>query len=140
MRFMMFVRADKNSEAGVMPSKELVAAMGRFNEEMMKAGVLLAAEGIHPSSKGARVTFSRGTPTVTSGPFPDKELVAGFWMIQVKSKNEAIDWAKRVPFGEGGVIEIRQVFEASDFPPEVLPPQDAAREEAMREELRRTPR
>jgi len=130
MRFMMFVRADKNSEAGALPSKELVAAMGRFNEEMMKAGVLLAAEGIHPSSKGARV----------SGPFPDKELVAGFWMIQVKSKIEAIEWAKRVPFGEGGVIEIRQVFEASDFPPDVLPPQDAAREEAMREELRRTPR
>src|SRR5437899_5891460 len=86
MRFMMFVRADKNTEAGVLPSKELVAAMGRFNEEMMKAGVLLAAEGIHPSSKGARVTFSRGAPTVTDGPFPDKELVAGFWMIQAKSK------------------------------------------------------
>jgi|SRR6266568_1858423 len=103
MRFMMFVRADKNTEAGVLPSKELVAAMGRFNEEMMKAGVLLAAEGIHPSSKGARVTFSRGAPTVTDGPFPDKEL------------------AKRVPFTDGAVIEIRQVFEAADFPPEVLP-------------------
>ena len=137
MRFMMFVRADKNTEAGVLPSKELVAAMGRFNEEMMKAGVLLAAEGIHPSSKGARVTFSRGAPTVTDGPFPDKELVAGFWMIQAKSKNEAIEWAKRVPFTEGAVIEIRQVFEAADFPPEVLPPQDAAHEQAMREELGR---
>jgi len=140
MRFMMFVRADKNSEAGVVPSKELVAAMGRFNEQMMKAGVLLAGEGLHPSSKGARITFSRGAPTVTSGPFPDTELVAGFWMIEVKSKYEAIDWAKRVPFGEGAVLELRQVFEASDFPPEILSPQDAAREHAMREELRRRER
>src|SRR2546429_1860389 len=89
MRFMMFVRADKNTEAGVLPSKELVAAMGRVNEEMMKAGVLLAAEGIHPSSKGARITFSRGAPTVTDGPFPDKELVAGFWMIQAKSRKRS---------------------------------------------------
>ena len=97
MRFMMFVRADKNTEAGVLPSKELVAAMGRFNEEMMKAGVLLAAEGIHPSSKGARITFSRGAPTVTDGPFPDKELVAGFWMIQAKSKNEAIELMAEQP-------------------------------------------
>src|SRR2546426_2877137 len=137
MRFMMFVRADKNTEAGVLPTKELLAAMGRFNEEMVKAGVMLAGEGIQPSSKGARVTFSRGTRTVTHGPFPDKELVAGFWMIQVKSKDEAIDWAKRVPFAAGEVIEIRQVFEASDFPAEGLPPPDAAREQSMREELRR---
>ena len=137
MRFMMFVRADKNTEAGVLPSKELVAAMGKFNEQMAKAGVLLAAEGIHPSSKGARITFARETSTVTNGPFPDKELVAGFWMIQAKSKNEAIEWAKRVPFTDGAVIEIRQVFEAADFPPEVLPPPDAAREHAMREELGR---
>ena len=96
MRFMMFVCADKNTEAGVLPSKELVAAMGRFNEEMMKAGVLLAAEGIHPSSKGARVTFSRGAPTVTDGPFPDKELVAGFWMIQARGNSgtpEARHWS-----------------------------------------------
>jgi len=137
MRFMMFVRADKNTEAGALPSKELVAAMGRFNEEMVKAGVLLAAEGIQPSSKGARVTFSRGTRSVTDGPFPDKELVAGFWMIQVKSKDEAIGWAKRVPFADGEVVEIRQVFEASDFPAEILSPQEAAREQSMREELRR---
>jgi len=120
MRFMMLVRADKNTEAGVLPSKELVAAMGRFNEEMVKSGVLLAGEGIQPSSKGARVKFSRGAPTVTDGPFHEKELIAGFWMIQVKSKDEAIEWAKRVPFAAGEVIEIRQVFEASDFPPEVL--------------------
>src|SRR3989442_4701734 len=137
MRFMMFVRADKNTEAGVLPSKELVAAMGRFNEEMVKAGVMLAGEGIQPSSKSARITFSRGTRSVTDGPFPDKELVAGFWMIQVKSKDEAIAWTKRVPFADGEVVEIRQVFEASDFPAEILSPQEAAREQSMREELRR---
>ena len=137
MRFMMFVRADKNTEAGVLPSKELITAMGRFNEEMVKAGVMLAGEGIQPSAKGARITFSRGQTTVTDGPFPARELVAGFWMIQVKSRDEAVAWAKRVPFTDGEVIEIRQVFEASDFPAEVLPPQDAAREQSMREELRR---
>src|SRR6266849_8505941 len=115
MRFMMLVKADKNSEAGVLPSKELVAAMGKFNEEMVKAGVMLAAEGLHASSKGARISFSGGKPIVTDGPFAEtKELIAGFWLIQVKSKAEAIEWASRVPFREGG-IEIRQVFEASDF-------------------------
>jgi hypothetical protein len=112
---MMFVRADKNTEAGVMPSKELITAMGRFNEEMVKAGVMLAGEGIQPSAKGARVTFSRGKTTVTDGPFPDRELVAGFWMIQVKSRDEAVAWATRVPFADGEVIEIRQVVEAEDF-------------------------
>jgi hypothetical protein len=137
MRFMMFVRADKNTEAGVLPSKELITAMGRFNEEMVKAGVMLAGEGIQPSAKGARITFSRGATTVTDGPFPDRELVAGFWMIQVRSRDEAVAWAKRVPFADGEVIEIRQVFEAADFPPEVLSPQDAAREQSMREELRK---
>ena len=137
MRFMMFVRADKNTEAGVLPSQELVAAMGRFNENMVKAGVLRAGEGIQPSSKGVRVTFSRGKTTVTDGPFPDRELVAGFWMIEVKSRDEAVAWATRVPFADGEVIEIRQVFEAADFPPEVLSPQDAAREQSMREQLRK---
>ena len=122
MRFMMQVRANKNSEAGVLPSKELVAAMGKFNEEMAKAGVMLAGDGLQPSSKGARVTFSGAKRTVTEGPFPEaKELIAGFWMIQVKSKQEAIEWAKRVPFADGEVVELRQVFEASDFPPEILP-------------------
>src|SRR5256885_178471 len=120
MRFMMLVRADKNTEAGVLPSKELVAAMERVNEGMVKGGVLLAGEGVQPSSKGARGRVLPGAPTVTDGPFPAKELIAGFWMIQVKSKDEAIEWAKRVPFAAGEVIEIRQVFEASDFPPEVL--------------------
>jgi hypothetical protein len=138
MRFMMFVKADKNSEAGVLPSKELIAAMAKFNEEMAKAGVLLAAEGLHASSKGARVKFTRGTPLVTDGPFAEtKELVAGFWMIRVKSKQEAIDWIKRAPFGGGAEVEIRQVFEVSDFPPEIFPPEDAAREEALREQLQR---
>jgi hypothetical protein len=138
MRFMMLVKADKNSEAGVLPSKELVAAMGKFNEEMMKAGVLLAAEGLHASSKGARIKFSGGKRTVTDGPFTEsKELIAGFWLIQVRSKEEAIEWASRVPFADGEEIEVRQLFEASDFPPEIFPPEDAAREQALREELRR---
>jgi hypothetical protein len=135
---MMQVRADKNSEAGVLPSKELVAAMGKLNESMAKAGVMLAGDGLQPSSKGARITFSGGKPTVTQGPVPEaKELISGFWMIQVKSKEEAIEWAKRAPFGEGAVLEVRQVFEASDFPPEVFSPEEAAREEAMREELQK---
>jgi hypothetical protein len=138
MRFMMLVKANKDSEAGVPPSKELVVAMGKFNEEMVKAGVLLGGEGLHPSSKGARIKFSREKRTVTNGPFPEtKELLAGFWMIQVKSREEAMEWASRVPFADGEEIEIRQVFETSDFPPEVLPPEDAAREEALRAELQR---
>jgi len=138
MRFMMLVKANEDSEAGVLPSKELVAAMGKFNEEMVKAGVLLAAEGLHASSKGVRVTFSGRKRTVTDGPFTEtKELLAGFWLIQVKSKEEAIAWASRVPFADGEVVEVRQVFEASDFPPEVLPPEDAAREQVLREELQR---
>jgi hypothetical protein len=137
MRFMMLVKADKNSEAGVLPSKELLAEMGKFNEEMMKAGVMLAGEGLHASSKGARITFAGTKRTVTDGPFPEtKELLAGFWLIQVRSKQEAIEWASRVPFADG-VVEVRQVFEASDFPPEIFPPEDAAREQAWREEQQR---
>jgi hypothetical protein len=118
---MMIVKADKNSEAGVLPSAEVVAAMDRFNKEMMDAGVMLAGEGLHPSAKGARVTFHRdGTRTVTEGPFPDpKHLVAGFWMIQVKSKEEAIAWASRCPASDNEIIEIRQVQEFTDFPPDV---------------------
>ena len=119
MRFMMLVKASKDSEAGVMPSKELIDAMGRFNEEMAKAGVMLAGEGLHASSKGARISYAGPKRTVTDGPFPGaKDLVAGFWMIQVKSKAEAIDWAKRIPFEEGEV-ELRQVFEESDFAEEI---------------------
>jgi len=138
MRFMMLVKASKDSEAGALPSKELLAAMGQFNEEMAKAGVLLAGEGLHASSKGARITFSGSKRSVTDGPFAEtKELLAGFWMIQVKSKAEAIAWASRVPFADGEVVEVRQVFEASDFPADVFPPEDAAREEELRQELQR---
>lgn len=141
MRFIVLVKADKNSEAGVLPSKELVAAMGTFNEEMVKAGVMLAGEGLHPSSKGARIKFSGANRLVTDGPFPEtKQLIAGFWLIQVKSKEEAIRWASRAPFGDGVEIEVRQVVEASDFPPEIFPPEDAAREQALREELQRKAR
>jgi hypothetical protein len=140
MRFMMMIKADKNTEAGVLPSKELLAAMGEFNEEMVRAGVLLAGEGLHPSSKGARVRFSGGKRTVIDGPFTEaKELIAGFWLIQVTSKEEAVEWARRCPepLGEGAEaeIEIRQVFEASDFPPEIFPAEDAAREQALRDQL-----
>ncbi len=138
MRFMLLVKADKNSEAGVMPPKELFAEMGKFNEEMAKAGVMLAGEGLQPTSKGARISYTRGKPKVTDGPFPAaKDLVAGFWVVQVKSKQEAIDWASRAPFGEGAEVEIRQVFEASDFPPEVFSAEDAAREQALRDQVQR---
>lgn len=132
MRFMLQVRADRDSEAGMLPTRELVAAMGRFNQDMMAAGVMLAADGLHPSSKGARVSFDGGKPTVIEGPFADpNELIAGFWIIQVNSKEDAIAWARRIPF-EKGVVEIRQVFEACDFPAEILPPEEAAREDAWR--------
>ena len=117
MRFMVLVKASSDSEAGVMPSPELMAAMGDFNEEMVKAGVMLAGEGLHPSAKGSRIRFSKEGRSVTDGPFPEtKELIAGFWLIQAASKEEAVDWAKRVPFTEGEV-EIRQVFELDDFGP-----------------------
>src|SRR5829696_1959522 len=124
MRFMVLVKADKNSEAGVMPSEELLTAMGKYNDELVKAGVMLAGEGLHPSSKGARVKFSGTKRTVVDGPFAEaKELIAGFWLIQVKSKEEAIEWVKRCPNPMEGEseIEIRQVFEAEDFGPEYTP-------------------
>src|SRR3954470_23138723 len=121
MRFMVLVKADKNSEAGVLPSRELLAEMGKFNEELVKAGVMLAGEGLQASSKGARVKFSGKKRTVIDGPFSEtKELVAGFWLWQVRSKDEAIEWLKRAPFEEGEV-EIRQVFEAEDFGDEFTP-------------------
>jgi hypothetical protein len=122
MRFMVLVKANKDSEAGVMPTQELLAEMGKFNEELAKAGVMLAGEGLQPSSKGARVKFSGNKRTVTDGPFAEtKELVAGFWLWQVRSKEEAIEWLKRAPFREGEEVEIRQVFEADDFGPEFTP-------------------
>jgi hypothetical protein len=122
MRFMMLVKASKNSEAGAMPDDQLIAAMTKYNEEMAKAGILLDLAGLQPSLRGARIKFSGGKPTVIDGPFPEtKELIAGYWLIQVKSKEEAIDWAKRCPspHGEGaeGEIELRQVFELEDFAP-----------------------
>jgi|SRR6266850_4251316 len=125
MRFMVIVKANKESEAGVLPDEKLLADMGKFNEELVKAGVLLAAEGLQPSSKGARVRFSGNKRTVIDGPFSEtKELVAGFWLFQVKSLDEAIEWIKRSPnpFPTGdSEIEIRQVFEADDFGPEFTP-------------------
>jgi hypothetical protein len=125
MRFMVIVKADKNSEAGIMPSEQLLAEMGRFNEELAEAGVLLAAEGLQPSSKGARVKFSGGKRIVTDGPFAEaKELIAGFWLWEVKSKEEAIEWVKRCPNpmpDTEAEIEIRQVFEAEDFGAEFTP-------------------
>jgi hypothetical protein len=125
MRFMVIVKADKNSEAGVLPDEKLLAEMGKFNDELAKAGVMLAAEGLQPSSKGARVRFSGAKRTVIDGPFAEtKELVAGFWLWQVKSKAEAIEWVKRCPNpfpGTESEIEIRQVFEADDFGAEFTP-------------------
>jgi hypothetical protein len=140
MRFMVIVKASKQSEAGIMPKAELLQAMGKFNEEMVKAGIMLAGEGLHPSSKGARIKFTAdGKRTVTDGPFAEtKELVAGFWLIQVKSKQEAIEWMKRCPCpmgpGEESELEIRQVFEAEDFGAE-LTPEERAREERLRAEI-----
>lgn len=124
MRFMIMIKATRDSEAGVMPSEQLLAEMGRFNEELMNAGVLLAGEGLQPSSKGARVTFSGNKRTLIDGPFAEtKELIAGYWLWQVKSKEEAIEWVKRCPnpTGAEGEIEIRQVFEAEDFGAEFTP-------------------
>jgi hypothetical protein len=122
MRFMVIVKADKNSEAGVMPSREILTAMGKFNEELVKAGVMLAGEGLHPTSKGKRVRFSGGKHTIIDGPFTEsKELIAGFWLWQVSSMEEAIEWLKRSPFDGGTEIEIRQVFEADDFGAELTP-------------------
>jgi hypothetical protein len=137
MRFMVMVKASKNSEAGVMPDEKLLTEMGKFNEELVKAGIMLAGEGLHPSSKGVRVRFSGDKRTVIDGPFTEtKELVAGYWMWQVKSKEEAIEWVKRCPNpmpGEESEIEIRQVFEAEDFGAEFTP-ELRAQEERLRAE------
>jgi hypothetical protein len=132
---MVLVPASEESEAGVLPDEKILAEMGKFNEEMVKAGVLLAGEGLHPSSKGARLKFSGGRTTVIDGPFTEsKELIAGFWLIQVKSKEEAIAWMRRAPFGDGVVLEIRQVFETEDFGPN-LTPELREQEERMRAQV-----
>jgi hypothetical protein len=139
MRVMAIVKASQDSEAGKMPSEELLAAMGKFNEEMVEAGVMLAGEGLHPSSKGARVQFGGGERTVTDGPFAEtKELIAGYWLMQVDSFEEAVEWIKKCPdpHQEGGEIEIRQVFEAEDFgeefTPELREQEDRIRDKAER--------
>lgn len=137
MRFMVIVKATKDSEAGVMPSTDLLAAMGKYNEELVKAGVMLAGEGLHPSSRGARVRFSGGERTVIDGPFSEtKELIAGFWLFQVRSMEEAIEWVKRCPNPMPGEseIEIRQVFEAEDFGAEFTP-ELREQEERLRAEV-----
>lgn len=138
MRFMVIVKADQNSEAGVMPSTELLTAMGKYNEELVKAGVMLAGEGLQASSKGARVRFGAGGKrAVVDGPFAEaKELVAGFWLWQVRSKEEAIEWLKRAPFEEGAEVEIRQVFEAEDFGAEFTP-ELREQEDRLRDEIAR---
>ena len=122
MRFMILVKASEESEAGVLPDEKILTEMGKFNEELVKAGVMLAAEGLHPSSRGARVKFEGTKRTVTDGPFSEtKELVAGFWLWQVKSKEEAIEWLKRAPFDGGMEVELRQVFEMEDFGANLTP-------------------
>jgi hypothetical protein len=132
MRFMVIVKASKDSEAGVMPSTELLTAMGKFNEELVKAGMMEAGEGLHPTTKGARVKYSTGTPSVSRGPFNlTGDLIAGFWLLKAKSLDEVIDWMKRAPFGAGDEIEIRQVFAAEDFG-EALTPELREQEERLR--------
>jgi hypothetical protein len=139
---MVLVKADKASEGGALPDEKILAEMGKFNEELVKAGVMLAGDGLHPSSKGARVKFSKGKKTVIDGPFAEtKELVAGFWLWQVRSKEEAIEWLKRAPF-ENTEVEIRQVFENEDFgeafTPELRAQEDRIRAEAARNAKART--
>jgi hypothetical protein len=135
MRVMVLVKANKDSEAGVLPDKKMLTEMGRFNEELAKAGVMLAGEGLQPSSKGARVRFSGDKRTVIDGPFSEsKELIAGFWLWQVRSKDEAIEWLKRAPFRGGEEVEIRQVFEAEDFGAEFTP-ELRAQEEKIRKQV-----
>jgi hypothetical protein len=131
---MIIVKASKDSEAGILPSTELLTSMGKFNEELVKSGVLLAMEGLQPSSKGKRITFSTAKPTIIDGPFAEtKELIGGFWLWQVRSMEEAVEWLKRSPFGPGAEVEIRQVFEADDFGPQ-LTPELREQEERIREE------
>lgn len=135
MRFMVIVKANKDTEAGVMPSMELLTAMGNFNEEMVKAGVMQAGEGVHPTIKGTRIRFGAGEPAVTHGPFPlSGDLLAGFWLIETKTRDEAIAWMKRAPFESGAEIEIRQIFAPEDFG-EAFTPELREQEELMRQQL-----
>ena len=135
MRVMVFVKANKESEAGQMPSEKLLADMGKFNEELVNAGIMLAGEGLHPSSKGKRVKFSGANRTVIDGPFAEtKELIAGFWLWKVKSMDEAVEWLKRAPFDRGAELEIRPLFEAEDFGKEFTP-ELRAQEERLRAQI-----
>lgn len=135
MRFMVIVKANKDSEAGVMPSMELLTAMGNFNEEMVKAGVMQAGEGLHPTTKATRIRYDGGEPAVMHGPFAlSGDLVSGFWLIETASRDEAIAWMKRAPFDGGAEIEIRQIFSTEDFG-EALTPELREREEVMRQQL-----
>jgi len=135
MRFMVIVKANKETEAGVMPSTEMLTAMGKFNEEMVKAGVMLAGEGLHPTSNGARIKYSGKAPSVSHGPFAvTSDLIAGFWLIQAKSRDEAIAWMKRAPFDGGSEIEIRQIFDTEDFG-EALTPELREQEERLRAQV-----
>jgi hypothetical protein len=135
MRVLVMVKANKDSEAGVMPTEKLLTEMGKFNEELVKAGVMLAGEGLHPSAKGKRIKFSGGKQTMTDGPFTEtKELVAGFWLWQVRSIEEAVEWLKRSPFDGGAEVEIRPVFEVEDFGAE-LTPELREQEERLRRQV-----
>jgi hypothetical protein len=138
MRFMVLVKANADSEKGILPDEQMVARMGKFNEELVKAGVMLEGEGLHPSSKGVRVKFSGGKTKVIDGPFAEtKELIGGFWMWQVKSREEALEWIKRAPFQEGAEVELRQVYEAADWVEGGFSPDNETlvKEEQMRKEL-----
>ena len=137
MRVMVIVKADKDSEAGVLPDQKLLTDMGKYNEELAKAGVMLAGEGLRPSSKGVRVRFTDAKPVVIDGPFAEtKELVAGFWLWQVNSMDEAIEWLKRAPFGSGAELEVRQVFEDDDFG-EAFTPELREQEHRIREQIQK---
>src|SRR3954465_15572222 len=139
MRFMVIVKANKDSEAGVMPNQEILAAMGKYNEELAKAGIMLAGEGLHPSSKGKRVRFSGNQKTVMDGPFAEtKELIAGFWLWQVRSMDEALEWLKGAPFDGGSEIELRPIFQREDFGKE-LTPELRAQEDRLRAQIERKP-
>ena len=136
MRFMVIVKASKESEAGVLPDREILEKMGQYNAQLVKAGVMRAGEGLHPSSRGVRVKFSGDQRTVTDGPFTEtKELIAGFWLWQVQSKAEAIEWLKRAPFDGGTEVEIRQVFEPQDFAPSDPTGELRAAEERLRAQV-----
>jgi hypothetical protein len=135
MRFLVMVKATPESEAGELPSTEMLAKMGAYNQELAKAGIILSGEGLQPTSKGARITFAGGKPTVTDGPFAEtKELVAGFWILQGKSKEEIVEWLSRAPFERGEQVEIRQIYEMEDFAP-VMTPEITAQEAELRTQI-----